>query len=345
MKEIEDLQKAISLVEQAAGILKKSQMAFDFSIGNHGHDHHVAYTRTNASGTVSNIQAKGSQTPQSEIGRVSHENYRWGRLTKVEGKGVKAILHPEHQQAVGDLQDGESTSFKDEQGINWKATRAGENVHLQPPSVHSTKGLTARHADLAPEGTKTALPDDVNDAHAHASITSSDAWEQDKENAYSNPEDKNSEAVRAGHDKAEAALVHKEEPITDNIMDPPDDGTLMSEKEYNKLPKAPTPRPTIAELNHQKTQNELKTQRNMMDPTSRPASRVTVKHMEHLMAHGHDPRGSGRWMFSRHRVIDFNKHKEGEDYMKTSHLPYAEAKKQAKEWAGSKGHSLIWTMP
>ncbi len=38
-------------------IIRKSQMAFDFG----KHDHHVAYTRTNASGTVSHIQAKGVQ--------------------------------------------------------------------------------------------------------------------------------------------------------------------------------------------------------------------------------------------------------------------------------------------
>lgn len=62
MTATEELKKAIELVERAADILQKSQMAFDFSMGT---PHHVAYTRTNASGTVSNVQAKG--TPKTAI--------------------------------------------------------------------------------------------------------------------------------------------------------------------------------------------------------------------------------------------------------------------------------------
>lgn len=66
MTATEELKKAIELVERAADILQKSQMAFDFNVGT---PHHVAYTRTNASGTVSNVQAKGA--PKVEIKRVS----------------------------------------------------------------------------------------------------------------------------------------------------------------------------------------------------------------------------------------------------------------------------------
>lgn len=50
-------------------IIRKSQMSFDFG----AHDHHKAYDRTNASGTVSHIQQKGTptQAPQWEQkGRV-----------------------------------------------------------------------------------------------------------------------------------------------------------------------------------------------------------------------------------------------------------------------------------
>lgn len=75
MTATEELQKAIKLVERAADILKKSQMAFDFTVSNpHAHDHHVAYTRTNASGTVSNIKAKGAPT-------IDHEARRQKKLT------------------------------------------------------------------------------------------------------------------------------------------------------------------------------------------------------------------------------------------------------------------------
>jgi hypothetical protein len=76
-----------------------------------------------------------------------------------------------------------------------------------------------------------------------------------------------------------------------------------------------------------------------------PTSRVTVETTEHEMSHGKMPKGAGRWMFSGNRKIDFANHKEGEDYIITPHMPYAEAKKHAKQWAASKGHGLIWTMP
>jgi hypothetical protein len=76
-----------------------------------------------------------------------------------------------------------------------------------------------------------------------------------------------------------------------------------------------------------------------------PTSRVSVLDNEHMMAHGHDPRGTGQWMFSKHRKIDFGTHKEGEDYITTPRMSYTAAKKHAKQWAASKGHGSIWTMP
>lgn len=64
MEEMKHEQDLLKLQKETQGmylvkaIIRKSQMSFDFG-GNH--DHHVAYTRTNASGTVSHIQAKGVQ--------------------------------------------------------------------------------------------------------------------------------------------------------------------------------------------------------------------------------------------------------------------------------------------
>lgn len=224
MTKLEELQKAIEDVAEAGtGMLRKSQMAFDFSAPN---PHHVAYTRTNSSGTVSNIAAKGAPKPQEPktrkeqlgdtthaiIGKraisatslhkingthegawgtyhhpdgrsyeavkhqgswhltgnytqyapaekpapkpnatTKHEHYPWGRLTKVDGGGITAIMHPEHQEAVGKLQDGETARFQDEQGILWKVKRDGEHVKLTPPSIYSSKTLVVKHSDLAPE--------------------------------------------------------------------------------------------------------------------------------------------------------------------------------------------------
>lgn len=256
MTRLEELQKAIEEVAEAGvELLRKSQMALDFTSSNphqstpkqrptlaelnhqktqyelktqrHMMDpHHVAYTRTNASGTVSNVQAKGAQAPsqtewkgkkeklgdstQAIIGRRTisaislheingthegatgaliqsgkkyeavkhkgnwhltgnytthhveaketkpnanavHEHYPWGRLTKVEGKGVRAVLHPEHQEAIGKLQNGDSTRFKDEQGIDWTAKRNGEHVELKAPSRVSGTALRVKHSDVAAE--------------------------------------------------------------------------------------------------------------------------------------------------------------------------------------------------
>jgi hypothetical protein len=56
---IEDLEKASKeAAEAGVEMLRKSQMGFDFS--GSAHDHHVAYTRTNASGAVSQIKQKGA---------------------------------------------------------------------------------------------------------------------------------------------------------------------------------------------------------------------------------------------------------------------------------------------
>ena len=64
MNIIDDLTKACSLATEAAtSLLKKSQTSFDFSAPA-PNPHHKAYSRTNASGTVSQIAAKG--TPKHE---------------------------------------------------------------------------------------------------------------------------------------------------------------------------------------------------------------------------------------------------------------------------------------
>lgn len=76
MNIIEDLLKACNDTEEAAAEqLRKSQMAFDFTapaVGN-PHDHHKAYTRTNAAGTVSQIKEKGVQRQPVKGDRAWHQ--------------------------------------------------------------------------------------------------------------------------------------------------------------------------------------------------------------------------------------------------------------------------------
>ncbi|MGE3551043.1 MAG: hypothetical protein AB7I29_14235 [Geobacter sp.] len=542
MTATDELKKAIALVEQAANILQKSQMAFDFtvsnphkkgasdiwSMGSHPsqtgsashkqtqinesnldnskpqaskYDHHVAYTRTNASGTVSNIAAKGTQTRKEQLGdtthaiigkrainatslhkingthegatgeyhkdgqaysavkhqgnwhltgdytqyspapkpnaTTNHAHYPWGRLTKVDGGGITAILHPEHQEAVGKLQDGESTSFKDEQGIDWKAKRDGEHVKLTPPSIHSSKPLVVKHSDLAPEDNAydpqpgddaplknpksryqseahrqlldgvhkvgndllqnpmmekhhdtirtmlgelkanphpkhaaavasqmkdmvesekptakptSGLPSDVTDSYTHASTTSADAWDVDKENAYSDKDE--SEAVQKFHDQAEAALVHSanlHEQAANKVRGNNQHAARNFERNAAHMRK-------MAEEHGARShsiwvaQQQAKQVASPGQPAVAPAkpaipeSQVQVGTEQHQFAHGKKPSGRGTWFFSQHAMLDFGKHKEGEDYMQHNGT-YSEAKAAAKKWAAAKGHRKIHAQP
>ncbi len=96
MTKLDELQKAIEeAAETSLEMLRKSQMSLDFSAPNpHAHDHHVAYTRTNASGTVSNIAAKGAPTVhplQAEADKHRAEAARYDAEAKEHEKGVN---HP-----------------------------------------------------------------------------------------------------------------------------------------------------------------------------------------------------------------------------------------------------------
>ena len=56
--------------------------------------------------------------------------------------------------------------------------------------------------------------------------------------------------------------------------------------------------------------------------------------------HGKKPKGFGNWYFSKHKSIDFSAHKEGEDHVSIRGT-FGDAKKQATQWAKSKGHAVI----
>lgn len=69
----------------------------------------------------------------NESSRVSvdKKKYSWGKMVTVhDGKSRTFPLHPEHQRAIGNLADGESTSFKDETGAIVTAHRKDSQVHL-----------------------------------------------------------------------------------------------------------------------------------------------------------------------------------------------------------------------
>lgn len=63
---------------------------------------------------------------------VDKKNYSWGKLITVRhGSSHSFPLHPEHQEKIKNLKDGESTAFRDETGSHVTAHREGDKVHLK----------------------------------------------------------------------------------------------------------------------------------------------------------------------------------------------------------------------
>jgi hypothetical protein len=84
---IDKLNKAIQGAEEEAfALLKKSQMSLDFTAP--AHDHHVAYTRTTASGATIQIKAKGTAA-------VKHAQYEKGKAASAAGKPHTANPWPD----------------------------------------------------------------------------------------------------------------------------------------------------------------------------------------------------------------------------------------------------------
>ena len=67
-----------------------------------------------------------------EAVQVDKKNYSWGKMITVRhGSSHSFPLHPEHQEKIKNLKDGESTAFKDETGSHVTAHREGDKVHLK----------------------------------------------------------------------------------------------------------------------------------------------------------------------------------------------------------------------
>ena len=84
------------------------------------------------------------QSEVNEAVTVKKEKYSWGKMVTVHhGSDTSYPLHPEHQQAIAKLGDGEKTSFKDETNSSVHAEREGDTVHLTRPRTSSTKTSVA----------------------------------------------------------------------------------------------------------------------------------------------------------------------------------------------------------
>lgn len=145
MTATDDLKKAIALVEQAANILQKSQMAFDFTVSNpHAHDHHVAYTRTNASGTVSNIKAKGAPHPlQAEADKHRAEAARYDAEAKEHEKGASPKKPKKTEKPLPTNNEGygyHGEAYTAHEGhVQYQEQGAGADTHFAEAAKHVMK--------------------------------------------------------------------------------------------------------------------------------------------------------------------------------------------------------------
>ena len=74
---------------------------------------------------------KDSKKFMKEAVRVKKEKYDWGELVVVtDGNSETYPLHPDEQKKIGKLKDGESVSFKDEQGNYVTVRRDGKDAYL-----------------------------------------------------------------------------------------------------------------------------------------------------------------------------------------------------------------------
>lgn len=76
---------------------------------------------------------------------VKKDKYSWGKMVTVHhGSDTSYPLHPEHQEAIKKLKDGEHTSFTDETNRKVKAHREGDSVHLSAKGT--SKKTTVAHS-------------------------------------------------------------------------------------------------------------------------------------------------------------------------------------------------------
>jgi len=77
---------------------------------------------------------------------VNKKEYSWGKMiTVLHGASHTFPLHPEHQEKIAKLKDGESVSFTDETKSKVKAHREGDTVHLSHEGSSSKTPVAYSH--------------------------------------------------------------------------------------------------------------------------------------------------------------------------------------------------------
>ena len=82
---------------------------------------------------------------------VNKKNYSWGKMVTVhQGASTTYPLHPEHQEKIRKLSDGDKTTFQDETGATVHAHRSGDTVHLKKPGF-SNRTTAVAHSHFTEE--------------------------------------------------------------------------------------------------------------------------------------------------------------------------------------------------
>jgi hypothetical protein len=77
---------------------------------------------------------------------VKKSTHSWGKMVTVHhGSSHSFPLHPEHQEAIAKLEDGESTSFTDETKSKVTAHREGDTVHLSHRGSNTKTPVAMSH--------------------------------------------------------------------------------------------------------------------------------------------------------------------------------------------------------
>lgn len=120
---------------------------------------------------------------------VKTSNHHWGKMITVHHKASHSFpLHPEHQEAIRKLKDGDNTSFKDETGSHVSAKREGNKIHLKHRDS-STKSTVDRHH----------FAEECTTPKEHKKIAQFKAFKEERLDEYT---------IRsAGHEKVQ--VVHK----------------------------------------------------------------------------------------------------------------------------------------
>lgn len=130
-------------LEEAEGSVKKNrELLATGRISKDEFDRRMGYGKYKSKGPAGvgplgkslykNLVKTNEEVDLEEAVSVEKKNYHWGKMITVRhGSSHSFPLHPEHQEKIKNLKDGESTAFKDETGSHVTASREGDKVHLK----------------------------------------------------------------------------------------------------------------------------------------------------------------------------------------------------------------------